>query len=51
MDFFDVIYHLGSLVFGGGKYFYRWYYGIDDAKREEMLRNRDVIEKNRNFRK
>ena len=28
---FDIVYHLGSLVFGGGKFFYRWYYGIDDA--------------------
>ena len=50
---FDVIYHLGSLVFGGGKYFYRWYYGIDDAikrgnvKEIEMLLKRiEILENN-----
>ena len=50
---FDVVYHLGSLLFGGGKFFYRWYYGIDaalergDVKEIEMLLKRiEILEKN-----
>ena len=50
---FDVVYHLGSLVFGGGKYFYHWYYGIDEAikrgnvKEIEMLLKRiEILENN-----
>ena len=50
---FDIVYNLGSLVFGGGKYFYRWYYGIDEVvkrgnvKEIEMLLKRiEILEKN-----
>ena len=50
---FDVVYHLGSLLFGGGKFFYRWYYGIDaalergDVKEIEMLLKRiEILENN-----
>lgn len=50
---FDIVYHLGSLVFGGGKFFYYWYYGIDDAvkrgdqKEIEMLLKRiEILENN-----
>ena len=50
---FDIVYHLGSLVVGGGKYFYRWYYGIDEVikrgnvKEIEMLLKRiEILEKN-----
>lgn len=50
---FDLIYNVGSLMVGGGKYFYRWYYGIDDVmkrgseKEIEMLMKRiEILEKN-----
>ena len=50
---FDIVYNLGSLVFGGGKYFYHWYYGIDEAiKRgnqkeiEILLKRIEILEKN-----
>lgn len=50
---FDIVYNLGSLVFGGGKYFYRWFYNIDEVvkrgnvKEIEMLLKRiEIIEKN-----
>lgn len=50
---FDIVYNLSSLVFGGGKYFYRWYCGIDEAiergnvKEIEMLMKRiEILEKN-----
>lgn len=50
---FDVVYHIGSLLFGGGKHFYRWYFGIDEAinkgnvKEIEMLLKRiEILEKN-----
>ena len=50
---FDIVYNLGSLVVGGGKYFYRWYYDIDDivkrgnVKEIEMLLKRiEILEKN-----
>ena len=50
---FDIVYHLGSLLFGGGKFFYHWYYGIDDAikrgdqKEIEMLLKRiEILENN-----
>ncbi len=50
---FDVVYHLGSLLFGSGKFFYRWYFGIDaalergDQKEIEMLLKRiEILEKN-----
>ena len=49
----DIVYNLSSLVFGGGKYFYYWYYGIDEAikqgneKEIEMLLKRiEILEKN-----
>ena len=50
---FDVVYHLSCLVFGGGKYFYHWYFGIDEAikrgnvKEIEMLLKRiEILENN-----
>ena len=50
---FDIVYNLSSLVFGGGKYFYYWCYGIDEAikqgneKEIEMLMRRiEILEKN-----
>jgi hypothetical protein len=50
---FDIVYNVGSLFFSGGKYFYHWYYGINDAikrgneKEIEMLLQRiEILEKN-----
>lgn len=50
---FDIVYNVGSILFGGGKYFYYWYYGIDNAikkgdeKEIEMLLKRiEILEKN-----
>ena len=50
---FDIVYNLSSLLFGGGKYFYYWYYGIDETikqgneKEIEMLLKRiEILEKN-----
>jgi hypothetical protein len=50
---FDIVYNVGSIIFGGGKYFYHWYYGIGNAikrgneKEIEMLLHRiEMIEKN-----
>ena len=44
----DIVYNLGALVFGGGKYVYRWYYDIhpmDQQKEIEMLLKRiEVLE-------
>ena len=50
---FDIVYNLSSLLFGGGKHIYYWYYGIDEAikqgneKEIEMLMKRiEILEKN-----
>jgi hypothetical protein len=50
---FDIVYNVGSILFGGGKYFYYWYCGIDEAikrgnvKEIEMLMKRiEILEKN-----
>ena len=50
---FDIVYNLSSLLFGGGKYVYYWYYGIDETikqgneKEIEMLMKRiEILEKN-----
>ena len=44
----DVVYNFGALVFGGGKYIYRWYYDIhppNQQKEIEMLLKRiEVLE-------
>lgn len=50
---FDIVYNVGSMLFGGGKYFYYWYYGIEDAKKrgdekeiEMLLKRIEILEKN-----
>ena len=50
---FDVVYHLGSLVFGGSKYFYHWYFGIDNVMKrgnvkeiEMLLKRIEILENN-----
>ena len=50
---FDIVYNVGSMIFGGGKYFYYWYYGIEDAKKrgdekeiEMLLKRIEILEKN-----
>lgn len=50
---FDIMYNVGSMLIGGGKYFYYWYYGIEDAKKrgdekeiEMLLKRIEILEKN-----